>query len=224
MTLLLVEDELSLAVGLVDVLRVKGYQVDHAVTGEEALEWAARRAYRLVLLDASLPGQSGFEVLRQLRGGGNPGVLVLMLTARGSEADRVLGFELGADDYVTKPFSLAELLGRIAALLRRGGGAPESGRRRLQFGEVVVDLDAFTLSNGQLLPRRAFDILRLLARAQGQAVTRDSLMDEVWGPGEAITHKTVHNLVARIRQQIEVNPDQPRYLKTVHGLGYRLEM
>ncbi|ODT56789.1 hypothetical protein ABS71_21375 [bacterium SCN 62-11] len=223
MSLLLVEDELSLAVGLVDVLRVKGYEVDHAVTGEEGLEWARSRDYRLVLLDASLPGISGFEVLRQLRQAGSHS-LVLMLTARGSEADRVLGFELGADDYVTKPFSLAELLGRIGALLRRGVPVVETTRSRLQFGPVTADLDAYTLSNGEVLPRRAFDILRLLSKCQGQAVTRDQLMDEVWGAEEAITHKTIHNLVARIRQQIESNPEQPRFLKTVHGVGYRLEM
>lgn len=223
MSLLLVEDELSLAVGLVDVLRVKGYEVDHVISGEEALELAGQREYRLVLLDASLPGMSGFEVLRHLRQRRSE-VLVLMLTARGSEADRVLGFELGADDYVTKPFSLAELLGRIGAMLRRGAAVAEAPRNQLQFGALVADLDAYTLSNGEALPRRAFDILRLLSKRQGQVVSRDQLMDEVWGVEEAITHKTIHNLVARIRQQIESDPEQPRFLKTVHGVGYRLEL
>ncbi len=223
MSLLLVEDELSLAVGLVDVLRVKGYEVDHVVSGEEALERAGQRDYRLVLLDASLPGMSGFEVLRHLRQRRSE-VMVLMLTARGSEADRVLGFELGADDYVTKPFSLAELLGRIGAMLRRGPAPSEAVRGTLQFGSLVADLEAYTLSNGEALPRRAFDILRLLSKRQGQVVSRDQLMDEVWGVEEAITHKTIHNLVARIRQQIESDPEQPRFLKTVHGVGYRLDL
>jgi two-component system response regulator RegX3 len=222
-SLLLVEDELSLAVGLVDVLRVKGYEVDHVVSGEEALERAGQRDYRLVLLDASLPGMSGFEVLRHLRQRRSE-VMVLMLTARGSEADRVLGFELGADDYVTKPFSLAELLGRIGAMLRRGPAPSEAVRGTLQFGSLVADLEAYTLSNGEALPRRAFDILRLLSKRQGQVVSRDQLMDEVWGVEEAITHKTIHNLVARIRQQIESDPEQPRFLKTVHGVGYRLDL
>lgn len=219
--LLLVEDEPALAVGLVDVLRVKGYEVEHAASAEEAQQLLAGPDFRLLLLDASLPGQSGFELLKSLRARGQQ-VPVLMLTARGSESDRVLGFELGADDYVTKPFSLAELLGRIAALLRRCGPPPESNR--LQFGSVVVDLDAFTLSSGAILPRRAFDILRLLARQKGQAVSRDLLMDEVWGAEEAITLKTLHNLVAKIRQSIEADADQPQFLKTIHGVGYRLDL
>lgn len=212
--LLLVEDEMSLAVGLVDVLRVKGYLVDHVVTGEEAL--AGTDDYALILLDASLPGMSGFEVLQKLRQR-RCQTPVLMLTARGSEADRVLGFELGGDDYVVKPFSLAELLGRIAALLRRC--APPSAL--LQFGSVQVDLEAFLVRGRDVvLPTRAFQLLKQLQARRGQAVPRDTLMDEV----ENITLKTLTNLIVKLRQAIEENPEQPRYLKTVHGVGYRLEL
>ena len=214
MRLLLVEDEMSLAVGLVDVLRVKGYQVEHVVSVEEALQLESD--FHLVLLDASLPGMSGFEVLRNLRGRGRQ-TPVIMLTARGSEADRVLGFELGVDDYVVKPFSLAELLGRIAALLRRCG-SPAS---LLQFGSVQVDLDAFVVKGREVtLPTRAFQLLKQLHSRKGQAVSRDTLMDEV----EQITLKTLNNLIVKLRQAIEENPDQPRYLKTVHGVGYRLDL
>lgn len=212
--LLLVEDELSLAVGLVDVLRVKGYQVEHVVSGEEAL--ALPGEFALVLLDASLPGMSGFEVLRHWRQRDRQ-TPVIMLTARGSEADRVLGFELGVDDYVVKPFSLAELLGRIGALLRRCG-VPFN---ELRFGAVQVDLEAFVIKGRDIvLPTRAFQLLKQLYARRGQAVSRDTLMDEV----EQITLKTLNNLIVKLRQAIEENPEQPRYLKTVHGVGYRLDL
>lgn len=215
MNLLLVEDTESLALGLSSVLRLKGYTVQHVATGEDALPLAPQSD--LVLLDAGLPGISGFDLLRQLREQGCT-VPVLMLTARGEEVDRVLGFELGVDDYVVKPFSVAELLGRIGALLRRAAPAT----RVLQFGSVQVDLERFT-AGGEALPARACDILRVLASRRGQAVTKDQLMDEVWGTGETITLKTVHNLIVRIRQLIEKNPENPQFLKTVHGVGYRLD-
>ena len=219
MRLLLVEDEAAVALGLVDVLRVKGYEVEHVTTGEEAL--AAAGPWDLILLDATLPGISGFQVLRQLRSRQDP-TPVLMLTARATEADRVLGFELGVDDYVTKPFSLLELLGRIGAILRRTGTAPPGNVLRL--GAHSVDLERFTVNGAAGLPARAFRILGILAARQGQVVTRDALLDEVWGPEEAITLRTLNNLVVKIRQAIEVDPEQPRFLKTVHGVGYRLDM
>ena len=224
--LLLVEDEPSLAVGLVDVLRVKGYEVDHVTTGEEALLKASAGGYGLLLLDAMLPGISGFDVLRRLRER-NDAIPVIMLTARGTEMDRVLGFELGVDDYVTKPFSLLELLGRIAALLRRASAPPPVSASILRFGPVHVDLERFTAAgpDGELtLPARAFEILRTLAARHGQVVTRDALMDGVWGVDESITLRTLNNLIVKIRQAIEVNPEEPSFLKTVHGVGYRLEL
>ena len=169
-----------------------------------------------MLLDASLPGMSGFEVLRHWRQRDRQ-TPVIMLTARGSEADRVLGFELGVDDYVVKPFSLAELLGRIGALLRRCG-VPFN---ELRFGAVQVDLEAFVIKGRDIvLPTRAFQLLKQLYARRGQAVSRDTLMDEV----EQITLKTLNNLIVKLRQAIEENPEQPRYLKTVHGVGYRLDL
>ena len=225
--ILVVEDEPALAGGLVDVLRVKGYRVDHCSSGEEALEALRQHEFHLLLLDAGLPGISGFEVLRETRGRGLT-LPILMLTARGSELDRVLGFELGVDDYVTKPFSLLELLGRISALLRRArplvATAPRSG---IALGQAQVDFERFRVygpEGERSLPSRGFDLLRCLHQRQGQVVTRDTLIDEVWGQEETITLRTLNNLIVKVRQVIEDNPEEPRHLKTVHGVGYRLDV
>lgn len=216
--ILLVEDEPAVAVGLVDVLQVKGYEVVHVATGEEALQ---ARAADLVLLDATLPGMTGFDVLRQLRARGDR-TPVIMLTARATEMDRVLGFELGVDDYVTKPFSLLELLGRIGAVLRRTQTVTST---LLRFGDVSLDLERFTVDGRDAtLPAKAFQVVKLLAARNGQVVTRDELMDEVWGADEAITLRTLNNLVVKIRQVIEAHPEEPVFLKTVHGVGYRLTL
>jgi DNA-binding response OmpR family regulator len=218
--------------GLVDVLAVKGYQVDVAERGDEGLALARAGAYQLILLDVMLPGMSGFDVLKALRAEGlmTP---VLMLTAQNTELDKVLGFELGVDDYVTKPFSLLELLGRIGALLRRGapagepaGGPAEGPPEALRFGPVTLDLRRYQASrDGQPieLPAKAFDVLGALARRKGEVVSRDDLIDEVWGKDEFINQRTVNNLVVRLRQAIEPDAEAPRYLKTVHGVGYRLD-
>lgn len=213
--ILLVEDELDLAHGLVDVLRLKGYQVDHAETAERAAELLAQ-SYDLLILDVSLPGMSGFDLLRSLAV--RPATIVL--TSRSSEMDKVIGFELGIEDYVTKPFSLLELLARIQVVLRRA--QPVS--RALQFGEVVLDLEKFSVRGREItLPARAFDMLKLLHQRRGQAVSRDELIDGVWGVDENVTQRTLNNLIVKIRQAIEVDPEQPRHLLTVHGVGYRLE-
>lgn len=240
--LLLVEDEDSLAIGLVDVLRLKGYEVERASSGEEALQMLGQQRFHLVLCDVSLPQMNGFEVLKWIRQ--QPALAdlsVIMLTSRSTEMDRVLGFELGADDYVTKPFSLLELLGRIAARLRRGAlplGAIKSDsssplslegsasrENRLVFAGVTVDLDAFRLSNSResTLPTKAFEILKVLAARPNCAVDKDTLFDLVWGDDQAVSLKTLNNLVVKIRQAIEPEPERPRYLVTVHGVGYRLD-
>jgi DNA-binding response OmpR family regulator len=214
-TILLVEDELDLAHGLVDVLRLKGYAVDHAETGERAAELLAQH-YDLLILDVSLPGMSGFDLLRSLA----VKPATIMLTSRSSEMDKVIGFELGIEDYVTKPFSLLELLARIQVVLRRA--QPVS--RALQFGEVVLDLEKFSIRGREItLPARAFDMLKVLHQRRGQAVSRDELIDGVWGVDENVTQRTLNNLIVKIRQAIEVDPEQPRHLLTVHGVGYRLE-
>ena len=227
--ILLIEDEDSLAVGLVDVLSLKGYDVHRESRGDLGLKMALAESFDLILLDGELPGLSGFEILKSLREAKRE-TRVLMLTARKTEMDRVLGFELGADDYVTKPFSLAELLGRIKAILRRNSSPAKSEASaplEVSFGDVVVDLDRFTIRKEKAelnLPARAFEILRCLVESEGQVLSRDTLTDSVWGPEEAITLRTLNNLVVKIRQVIEPNPEQPQYLKTVHGVGYRLDV
>lgn len=225
-SLLLVEDEMALAVGLIDVLEVKGYRVEHAAQGQQALEQALKNRYDLILLDVMLPGLSGFEILRQLRAA-QVSSQVIMLTSRSSEVDKVLGFELGVDDYVTKPFSVLELLGRIGAVLRRAQpvASVEVGCGRLCFGPITVDLERYCVEGNEVrLPAKGFELLKFLASKKGQVVTRDQLMDEVWGAEESITLRTLNNLVVKIRQAIEANPEQPQFLKTIHGVGYRLDL
>ena len=216
--ILLVEDEAELALGLVDVLRLKGYQVDHAETAERALDLLTQGAYQLLLLDVSLPGISGFDLLRLLP----TKPATILLTSRSTEMDKVIGFELGVDDYVSKPFSLLELLARIQAVLRRSGPVPQT----LQFGKVQLDLERFRGQGpeGEInLPAKAFDMLRFLNAREGQAATRDDLIDAVWGVDENVSQRTLNNLIVKIRQAIEPDPEQPRHLITVHGVGYRLQ-
>lgn len=229
MRLLIVEDEASMMRGLVDVLSVKGYAVETATTGDGGWAMASQGGYDLLLLDVMLPGLSGFDVLRQLRAKGDR-TPVILLTAKNTELDKVLGFELGVDDYVTKPFSMLELLGRIGAVLRRAapvetGAAGPAGQVR--FGPVVVDLQRYTATTGDRsleLPAKAIAILSELVRHSGRVLSRDALIDAVWGQDEYINQRTVTNLVVKLRQAIEPDPDHPRYLKTVHGVGYRLDV
>lgn len=225
---LLVEDEDSLAIGLVDVLELKGYRVTRESRGGEALQRALEETFDLILLDAELPGLSGFEILKTLRSQ-NRNVPVIMLTARQTEMDRVLGFELGTDDYVTKPFSLLELLGRIGAVLRRTGASESSpevdGTVRLGLAELDLRKFSAQRDGSELtLPTKAYDVLRILLDRKGQVITRDDLIDEAWGSDEGVTLRTLNNVIVKIRAAIEPDPEEPRHLRTVHGVGYRLEM
>lgn len=216
--ILLVEDELDLANGLVDVLRLKGYEVVHADSAEEARGLLAAEGFQLLLLDLTLPGMSGFDLLRGLA----VKPPTILLTSRSTEMDKLIGFELGIEDYVTKPFSLLELLARVQVVLRRN---PATASEVLQFGPVQLDLQRFKVLGREVaLPAKAFDMVRLLHQRRGQAVTRDELIDGIWGVDENITQRTLNNLIVKIRQAIETDPEQPRHLLTVHGVGYRLEM
>lgn len=225
--ILVVEDEAPVRRGLVDLLAAQGHAVLEAATGPEGLVKAREGRPDLVILDVMLPGQDGFAVLRDLRATGSR-VPVLMLTARGAELDKVTGFALGVDDYVTKPFSMLELLGRVGALLRRAApppAAPAEGPAALRLGEVAIDLRRHEATRAGLpldLPGSAYDLLAALARADGAPVGRDRLLDEVWGPDHAANPRTVDNLVVRLRQAIEPDPAAPVHLVTVHGKGYRL--
>lgn len=226
--ILVVEDDPSIRLGLEDTLRAKGYEVEATARGGDGAERAATGRFDLVILDVMLPDLDGFEVCRRIRGLRGPiaRVPVIMLSARGAELDRVRGLEIGADDYVTKPFSLMELIARVATVLRRAqGGAPEP--ETLRFGELVVDFprQVATKAGARLdLPARAFAILKVFARRPGEVVSRQILLDEAWGYDAYPNTRTVDNHLVKLRKAIEDEPDRPRWLLTVHGVGYKLDV
>jgi two-component system alkaline phosphatase synthesis response regulator PhoP len=219
--ILIVDDEPEMVRGLEDNLRFEGYQTLSARDGRRGLELAVSEAPDLVLLDVMMPGLSGWDVCRELRRRGLD-IPVIMLTARGEEADRVQGLELGADDYVAKPFGLRELLARIRAVLRRPG--PRHKFEEFAFGDVRIRLrgrQVFRAGREVRLTRKEFDLLRYLVEHPGEVVTRDRLLDEVWGYERFPTTRTVDTHVLRLRQKFERDPEHPRHILTAHGQGYR---
>jgi two-component system response regulator RegX3 len=230
--ILVVEDEESYRDPLTYQLTREGFDVVEAATGTDALERFDAEGADLVLLDLMLPGLSGTEVCRQLRQRSD--VPVIMLTAKDTEIDKVVGLELGADDYVTKPYSFRELLARVRAVLRRrspagaadsAGSAEEEPDGVLEVGPVRMDVDRHTVMVGGepvALPLKEFDLLELLMRNAGRVLTRGQLIDRVWGPDYVGDTKTLDVHVKRIRAKIEPDPGAPRYLLTVRGLGYKL--
>jgi len=222
MRILVVEDDAAILRGLTDNLRFEGYEVLSARIGDEGLRLLLEREPDLVILDIMLPVLSGFDVCRRARKQGKV-MPILMLTARGQEVDRVMGLDLGADDYVTKPYSIPELLARVRALLRRasvGSGLPE----RVRFGDVMVEFDSYEARKGQdavHLSPKEFGVLRLLVAREGDVVSRTDLLHEVWGYDCFPTTRTVDNHLASLRSKLEENPASPRHLLTVHGVGYK---
>ena len=222
--ILVVEDEESFSDPLSYLLRKEGYDVAVTVNGVEALEEFDRAGADLVLLDLMLPGLSGTEVCRQLRLRST--VPVIMLTAKDSEIDKVVGLELGADDYVTKPYSSRELLARIKAVLRRGGEPGDLLPPTLEAGPVRMDVDRHVVTVGGSsvpLPLKEFELLELLLRNTGRVLTRMQLIDRVWGSDYVGDTKTLDVHVKRLRAKIEQDPANPTLLVTVRGLGYKLE-
>jgi DNA-binding response OmpR family regulator len=223
--ILVVEDDLAILRGLKDNLEFESYEVLTAADGERGYILLKEKKPDLVILDLMLPKMSGYEFCRKARGEGVT-TPILMLTARGHEMDRVAGLDLGADDYVTKPFSVPELLARVRALIRRvqqskGGGMPAE----LYFDDVSIDFKRFEARKaGKVveMSRKEFGILQLLAVRAGEVVRRDELLDEVWGYDRYPTTRTVDNHIALLRSKLEENPADPRRLLTVHGVGYRL--
>ncbi|MCW2777089.1 MAG: DNA-binding response regulator [Frankiales bacterium] len=222
---LLVEDEESFSMPLSYLLEQEGFEVAVAETGPDALAAFDRSGADIVLLDLMLPGLSGTEVCRQLRQ--RSSVPVIMLTARDSEIDKVVGLELGADDYVTKPYSTRELLARMRAVLRRGNDvADESPASTLSAGPVRMDVERHTVTVGGEtvpLPLKEFDLLELLLRNAGRVLTRGQLIDRVWGADYVGDTKTLDVHVKRLRAKVEPDPGAPRHLVTVRGLGYKFE-
>ena len=221
---LVVEDEESFSDPLAYMLRKEGFEVAVAGTGDAALAEFDRNGADLVLLDLMLPGLSGTEVCRALRQRSN--VPVIMLTAKDSEVDKVVGLELGADDYVTKPYSSRELLARVRAVLRRGSDGGELVTSVLEAGHVRMDVERHVVSvNGTTtrLPLKEFELLELLLRNAGRVLTRGQLIDRVWGADYVGDTKTLDVHVKRLRSKIEPDPAEPRHLLTVRGLGYKFE-
>jgi two-component system response regulator RegX3 len=221
---LVVEDEDSISEPLAYMLRKEGFEVTVAENGPAGLVAFDRDGADLVLLDLMLPGLSGTEVCRELRT--RSAVPVIMLTARDSEVDKVVGLELGADDYVTKPFSHRELVARIRAVLRRQGGAAAEEGTALEAGPVRMDVDRHLVTvDGEpvQLPLKEFDLLELLLRNVGRVLTRAQLIDRVWGSDYVGDTKTLDVHVKRLRAKIEPDPASPKHLLTVRGLGYKLE-
>ena len=219
--ILVIEDEAALRLALSDRLRSEGYEVETAADGEQGWDRARQGGFDLILLDVMLPGRSGFDLCRDLRREG-VATPILMLTARGEVLDRVLGLKLGADDYLVKPFETAELLARIEALLRRAQPDTEGGA--FAFGEVRVDFKRVEVTkSGEPVELSAleFRLLRYFVEHRGEVLSRDRLLDEVWGYSAEVYSRTVDQHVATLRRKIESDPRRPRHVVTVHGLGYR---
>jgi len=219
---LIVEDDPAILRGLADNLRFEKYEVLTATDGDAGYKLQHSDHPDLIVLDLMLPRMSGLELCRKLRTEGRQ-VPILMLTARGEEADRVVGLDMGADDYVTKPFSVMELMARIRALLRRTSSA-SSLPNELNFGNVEIDFLRYVARRRGKpvdMTRKEFAIMRLLGSRSGEVVTRDELLNEVWGAESYPVTRTVDNHIAGLRAKLEADPAKPVYIRTVHGVGYR---
>ena len=223
MKILLVEDEAGLILTLTDRLQSEGFDVTSATDGEQGLSFALNESFDLIILDVMLPKKNGLDVCRDLRQK-NITTPILMLTAKGETIDKVLGLKLGADDYLTKPFEVMELLARIEALLRRSPQTMNNSPDAFRFGDVQIDFRrAEVMKNNQPLELSAieFKLLQFLIENRGAVHSRDKLLDEVWGYDAMPTTRTVDVHIAWLRQKLETNPKHPQFIQTVHGLGYK---
>ncbi|HXX65322.1 MAG TPA: response regulator transcription factor [Bacteroidota bacterium] len=221
--ILIVEDDPKMQTGLKDNFEFEGYQVQLASDGKAGMDLWLAGAFDCVILDVMLPELSGFEVLKKVRERGMA-TPVIMLTAKGEEIDRVLGLELGADDYVTKPFSLRELLARVKAVLRRSEGTTLLSSK-LQLGDFEADFSSYSASRSGApvaMTPKEFEVLKFLSEHRNRTVSRDQLLSSVWGYDESISTRTVDNFILKLRQKIEVNPSEPKHILTIHGTGYKL--
>lgn len=224
--ILIVEDEVSMLQGLKDNLEFEGYGVDTANEGNSGQEKILNNQYDLVVLDVMLPNKSGFDICKTARKNGIDTPIIL-LTAKGEEIDKVLGLELGADDYITKPFSLRELLARIKAILRRTTDNKPTNEEYLQIGNLKVNFknyEALTEAGSVKMSYKEFEILHYLYNHLNKTVDRIDIMSDVWGIDYDITTRTVDNFILKLRQKIETDPNNPRIILTVHGVGYKMVM
>lgn len=224
--ILIVEDDPNILLGLEEILRAENFDVTVCNRGDKAVEAAAKHQPALIVLDVMLPGASGYEVCKQLRAK-KITTPILMLTAKGQEMDKVIGLELGADDYVTKPFGVRELLARIHALLRRvpGNAAATSNDEVFQIGATTIDPKMFLLKRGKVseeLTARELKLLQLLHAHPGEVFSRDKLLNEVWGYNYYGTTRTLDQVIVQLRKKLGDPADDPKHLLTVHGVGYKL--
>lgn len=219
--ILLIEDEYAMATGICDALDFYGYKVSHAGTADEGEELLSEESFDLILLDVMLPGQDGFEMLRAIRARGI-NIPVIMLTARGEEVDKVVGLEIGADDYVTKPFSNRELVARIKAHLRRA--SKNQTPKEFSFGDIRVDFlshKVFCRDEPVNLTSTEFAILKLLIQQRPDVISRDRILNEIWGYSFCPDSRMVDTHILNIRKKLECDPHNPDFIKTHHGVGYR---
>ena len=222
--ILIVEDEPNMLKGLKDNLEFEGYETDTASDGKMGLDKIINNSFDLILLDVMLPHISGFDICKKTRAEGIETPIIL-LTARGEEIDKVLGLELGADDYITKPFSVRELLARIKAILRRNPSSSRNANQEQTIGLLKVNFNNFEAQkDGQSLKlsHKEFEVLHYLFDNKQKVIPRDELINKVWGIDGGITTRTVDNFILRLRQKIELNPNDPHIILTVHGVGYKL--
>ncbi|UCE02828.1 MAG: response regulator transcription factor [Candidatus Latescibacterota bacterium] len=220
--ILVVEDDRAIVEGLTAALTLEGYEVESATDGRAGFESARRNDLALLILDIMLPGMSGLEITKRLRDDGRD-VPIILLTARGEEDDRVLGLELGADDYVTKPFSVRELTARVRSILRRSRERGGKRSNTFRFGDVRVDFrrQEVTRAGERVeMSAREFRILRYFIEHAGEMLSREQLLNDIWGYDVFPTTRTVDNHIARLRKKVEEEPDSPRFIRTVRGAGY----
>ena len=224
--ILIVEDELSMVKGLKDNLEFEGFETDTAMDGNLGLQKVLLNKYDLIILDVMLPGVSGFDICKGARKEG-VNTPIILLTAKGEEIDKVLGLELGADDYITKPFSLRELLARIKAILRRppigkeGSVEPEF----IDIGNIKVNFKNYVALKGKneiKMSYKEFEILHYMFMNAGKIIQRDDLMSDVWSIDYEVTTRTIDNFILKLRQKIEADPNNPKIILTVHGVGYKM--
>lgn len=222
--ILVIEDEPEMQRGLRDNLEFEGYTVHVVGDGKKGLETIRSKKFDLILLDVMLPGISGFDICKTARTEG-VSTPIIMLTAKGEEVDKVLGLEFGADDYITKPFSLRELLARVKAVLRRTPSDTNAIIKKVSLGLLEIDFERYTaLKKGKpvSMTSKDFDILRFLWQHQQQVISRDDLLKHVWGYDDSISSRTVDNFIVKLRKNIEKDPSHPKHIITIHGTGYKL--
>jgi DNA-binding response OmpR family regulator len=222
--ILIVEDEPNMRLGLKDNLEFEGYNVELAENGEDGLNKILDNKYDLIILDVMMPKMSGFDVCKNARKSG-VSTPIILLTAKGEEIDKVLGLELGADDYVTKPFSVRELIARVKAILRRSENLSLSESKSIKIGKLEVDFNGYKAISGKKdvqMSHKEFEILHYLWKKKNTTVSRDDLLTEIWGYDETPTTRTVDNFILKLRQKIETDPNHPKIILTVHGVGYKM--